>query len=402
VDKNLARVARNYITMSVIIRFGASFFFCTYVLFLLHHKMNFLQANLINGCFMVAVFLLEIPTGAIADTLGRKYSLVLSSVFGSISMIVYFLSSTFWGFVAAEFLAALGCALYSGAAVAWLKDSLEYYGSTDGNLDKKIMAKAKIYSTFVSMISAVLGAYLGKINLSLPWLCAACFMAISAFYVHFFFKEEYFLKEKITIRVAGQKIRNIAIDSVIYGIKNKSVFVMAIFGFALGLATQPLNMFWSPYFSPFLKDTSLLGWLWVIISLAIILGGYFSLWITKRLVNEKWELLVCWLVIMFGVFLSAILGSFGWIFFFFLIHEVGRAAWEPIQQSYLNKNIPSERRATVLSFDGMVGRLGAVLGLLISGWVAKEFSVPVSWLWSAAMLMIFVPLFFCLKSPKKK
>ncbi|PJA86752.1 MAG: MFS transporter, partial [Candidatus Moranbacteria bacterium CG_4_9_14_3_um_filter_42_9] len=73
----------------------------------------------------------------------------------------------------------------------------------------------------------------------------------------------------------------------------------------------------------------------------------------------------------------------------------------PIKQAYLNQRIPSEQRATILSFDSMMGRGGAVLGLLGSGYLAERSGIPLTWLVSGCILAVGVAVFYKLGNGEK-
>ena len=76
----------------------------TYVIFLLSKGLDLLQVNIVNMCFMLSIFFLEIPTGAFADHIGRRKSILLSNLLMVISLLVYYFSSSFIFFVLAEVL----------------------------------------------------------------------------------------------------------------------------------------------------------------------------------------------------------------------------------------------------------------------------------------------------------
>ena len=84
----------------------------------------------------------------------------------------------------------------------------------------------------------------------------------------------------------------------------------------------------------------------------------------------------------------------------FLAHELGRGFFAPLQQNYINNRLESETRATLLSLDSMFTKLGALLGLLISGLIADNFSIQAAWLFSGAFLAITV-IIFIIKTKKE-
>jgi len=118
---------------------------------------------------MFWVFVAEVPTGAVADYLGRKHSLFAGSILFGIGMIVYGITPSFVNFLLAEFILAIGCALISGADEALLYDSLKQEGQE--NLAKKIFGRAHTASLLGMMISAPIGGVIAaKWGLNFPTL----------------------------------------------------------------------------------------------------------------------------------------------------------------------------------------------------------------------------------------
>lgn len=109
------KTLRTFYMLRALASLGVSFAFSTYVLFLLDKGLDFFQVNVVNFVFMASIFLLKIPTGAFADSLGRKNSVVIGYAFLALSYLVYFMSGSFWMFVLAEILGAFGACFISGA-----------------------------------------------------------------------------------------------------------------------------------------------------------------------------------------------------------------------------------------------------------------------------------------------
>ena len=63
----------------------------------------------------------------------------------------------------------------------------------------------------------------------------------------------------------------------------------------------------------------------------------------------------------------------------------------PIRQAYLNGVIPSEQRATVLSFDNLLGSAGGVVAQPALGRIADFRGYPAAYMVSAAIQIISVP-----------
>jgi MFS family permease len=67
------------------------------------------------------------------------------------------------------------------------------------------------------------------------------------------------------------------------------------------------------------------------------------------------------------------------------------AAVTPVRQAYLNSLIPSDQRATVLSFDSMLASSGGVVVQPILGRAADAWSYPASYVLAAAIDALALP-----------
>lgn len=84
----------------------------------------------LNGWFMAWNFLLEVPTGTIADRFSRKTSIVLGLALGAVAMAIYVSAPRLEVFLLAEVVGAFAYTLLSGADEALIYDSLEADGRT--------------------------------------------------------------------------------------------------------------------------------------------------------------------------------------------------------------------------------------------------------------------------------
>ena len=75
------------------------------------------------------------------------------------------------------------------------------------------------------------------------------------------------------------------------------------------------------------------------------------------------------------------------------MHEVGRGMLKPTHKAYINSFVPKDKRATVLSFDSMLGKLGAAAGLVVMGLLAKRYSIEFTWIIAAVLLLALIPLY---------
>ncbi len=93
-----------------------------------HLKLS--QVMYLNSWFMFCSFLLEVPTGVVADFFGRKISLALGGAIACLGVLVYTSAPNIYSFAAGEFLLAIAFTLHSGADEALAFDSLKAAGQS--------------------------------------------------------------------------------------------------------------------------------------------------------------------------------------------------------------------------------------------------------------------------------
>jgi MFS family permease len=364
-----------------------SFFFATYVPFLVERGMNLLQINVINAFFMAFIIIAEMPTGSFADNFGRHRSVSAGCFLLGLSFLVYYSSESFPLFILAEIIGAIGQTFTSGAMEAWLVDSLKARG--ESHLKDSVFRQELVFKSIGTIIGCILGSIIGGINLSFPWLASASFMFICAL-VSFFIKENYQPEKRI--RSKNGLIKQMR-EAWIYGIKNKELLLIMVFGTTISFSVQAINMQWTLIFKEGYGFSSpQLGMLFVGISLSTAAGSRFSKKIT-RLFNEKSAIIIPQIITALAIILCSRASGFTVVISAFLIHEFGRGIFNPLKQSYVNNRLRSESRATLLSLESMFAKLGALGGLLVSGLVAEMMSIKSAWLFSGVFLLLGVWLF---------
>lgn len=389
------KIIKTYVRFSFLLSLSHAFFFATYQLFLASRGMNLLEINVINMFFMAGVFLLEVPTGAFADIFGRKKSVVAGCFLMSLSMLVYFFGNNFWIFVVAELIGSLGLAFLSGSLEAWVVDALAYHGY-DGELSH--VFRREVYATqFGIIFGSLMGGYLGEYDLSLPWLASAIATFLVGIFAIFVLQEQ--KVNQIKLEFSFAPFQKTIKDSINFGYQKKSVWFVVLFGMILAISVQAMNMQWPFVFkNSYRFSTANLGWLFASVSMITILGGQLSKFFADKIQHEKNAIVLSQIITVVGIIgASLMLGVIPTVSLF-MLHEMGRGMIGPLKQAYLNHRIPSEQRATILSFDSMIGKLGSFLGLLGSGYLAKYFGIPTTWFVSGAILALGVVIFFNLKN----
>jgi MFS family permease len=380
------RTIRLYLLLQLLFSGSSSFAGATYVMFLIQHGMDYLEVNLVNFVFMMTLFAMEAPTGAIADTWGRKASFVLACLIMGIGMYFYYVAETFIGFTLAETVAAIGLTCYSGAFHAWLIDTLHHHGVAV--VPSSVFVRAAQTRQLANISGAVAGAYCADKDLALPWLLGALAFFGTALFALVAMKEPYFVRS--TKSVGADIHESIALmkRSARFVSEHAGLKSLLLLGGIQCFCTQALNMQWQPLFAGHLTNNASLGWLKAGIVGSMLLGasvGSHYLRVARNCPLTALHLAQA--SIALAIICSARSQGVIAVVTWFMLHEVGRGAFDPIKEQYLQANIVSRERATLGSCEQMSRHLGSATGLLFSGFIAEVWSIQSAWLWSGIAML---------------
>jgi len=382
------RIITIYLVVSATAALLMALHAAVYVTFLMKSGLDLLQVSLVNLCYMLAVFLLEVPTGAVADLCGRKISFVFSGIVNGIGFFTYGLAKSFPGFILAEIIIALGSTLTSGALNAWLVDSLHFY-NWKGGLGQVFRFEGRIIN-LARLGGGIAGAYLGLGSLATPFLVAGIGYWFLALFSYVVMKEDYFQKRTKRIGL-WEDLKQIAQESIIYGLKDNFVFLIISVAVVLAFSLQSLNMFWQPKFSSFLPGRQYLGYVWAGIVVCSLIGNELvRFYISKNSIKKVYLCLGLLMGIM--IICAALIPYFVLSISFFMGHEVFRGFYQTYTTTVLQENIPNEKRATIDSFVSMARTGAAGLGLVAGGILAKTLDIGPTWLIAGLMIIVLIPL----------
>lgn len=379
-----------YLSLIATINFFHAFFYATYSVFLRSIGLDAFEMNMVNACFMLGIVLLELPTGIIADVLGRKFSYVCGCFFFALSTLIYYFAYGMTGAILAELIGAVAVTLESGAAEAWLVDSLKHHG-WKGQLEEVFSLEGKVIA-LSSVVGVVAGAYIGQVDLHLPWLIASLGTIMAGVFAFFTMEEKYFEKKpwpkgkfcrtlrKETLGIFSSGWQHIRADP--------KIMAVMVIGGVFSFAAAPINMYWPLLVHQHTQTVYSLGWTWGLISLAGLMGSHFvgKTAKTKAKVKHLFSLII--VVAGFGALSASLNTSLSWFLTWFFMHEVGRFAFGPMKKVYTQKRFKSRIRATLGSFDSLFGRFGSMIGLLVFGLLARSYSYELSWLISGVVFCL--------------
>src|SRR5947209_3797966 len=150
---------------------AASFIWGINTLFLLDAGLTNFEAFAANAFFTAGMVLFEIPTGVVADTVGRKASYLLGTVTLAVTTALYWLlwvwHAPFAAWAVVSVLLGLGFTFFSGAVDAWLVDALAATGY-DGSLEA-VFGRGLVVTGVATFVGSVAGGAIAQAtNLGVP------------------------------------------------------------------------------------------------------------------------------------------------------------------------------------------------------------------------------------------
>jgi MFS family permease len=233
---NAAGIRRRYYILNGSFTMAASLIWGVNTLFLLDAGLDMFEVFGVNAVFTLAMTLFEIPTGAVADSRGRRVSLIWSSIFLFIGTLGYLAAGTWGGgvpaFAAASMVLGLGFTFFSGAAEAWAVDELAAVG--DEESITSLFANAATAASVTMLGGTVLGGFLGSVDYRVPYLMRAALFLVMLGLSLFAMPEKGWRPDGETLS-AITRIRRTARDSMEFGFRSKALRQLMGVSFFLGV-----------------------------------------------------------------------------------------------------------------------------------------------------------------------
>jgi Major Facilitator Superfamily. len=374
---------------------ASSFIWGINTIFLLDAGLNNAEAFAANAFFTLGMVIFEVPTGVVADTRGRQFSYVLGTATLLLATLLYLamwqLHAPLWGWAIASILLGLGFTFFSGATEAWLVDALNATGFT-GHLEH-VFGRAQTVGGAAMLVGTVAGGVIAQAtNLGVPYLIRALMLGVTMVVALRYMRDIGFTPQRNLSPATA--IRNVVRGSIDGGFRNPPVrWLMLAAPFTAGAG---IYVFYAaqPYLLQLFGDKTayaVAGLAAAIVAGVQIVGGLIVPWV-RRIFRRRTDALIVGLVL--DVALLALLGLTG----SFVVALLLLAAWSlvfavvaPLRSAFVNGLIPSEQRATVLSFDSLMGSAGGVVAQPALGRVADVSGYATSYVVSAAIQALALP-----------
>jgi MFS family permease len=390
------RIIRTYYGIAATTTLAQALIWGVNTLFLLSVGFDIFEVMLINAAYTVAQVLFEVPTGVVADTVGRRVSYLLAVGTILVSTLLYvgfgLAGYGLWPFAAASAILGVGYTFYTGAVDAWMVDALHSVGY-EGKLEP-IFARYGITFGIFMLIGTTLGGLLGQVDLWIPYVARAVVL-VPAFLLGLLVMRDLGFKGRpLTLGNFGAETRKIATAGVTYGLRDRTVRFIMLASLVQGVFFMYGFYSWQKYFLDLLgRDLVwVTGVIAALVGVTQIVGNMAVGRVVTRWPDRGLILMVCAAVTTVAVIGAALIQNFWVAVPLYLVSTVAFGISLPVKQGWLNARIPSQQRATIISLDALFGDGGSTVGQVGLGWLSSAVSIPAAWLVGGAIQAISVPL----------
>lgn len=376
---------RNLILIYINSFLGGLVFYLPILAIYLEDKLySIFNVTIILSIRALAIVILEVPTGIISDTFGRKISLILSNVFGIIYIFLLIISSSMFEFSLAMIVGALAFTLSSGTDTAILFESVEKIEINKPKF-KTVTAIHNSLWPIGASISSIIGSFAATHSMTFPFymtMIATLLGLLVLMFIRDINEEDEEQESKLK-----QSIRLVSRNTQL-----KIIFGVGFVSYAIGEAVHSLK---PVYFEFKGIDLELFGMLFFFTFGFSFIGSFLSSPLSTRFGDKK--VLITFSFIPF-IFQILSLLTTGFLSGFLL--TIGSLSWGvrwPILSHLTNLEIKSRNRATVLSISKMVNYLGFVMVSPIFGYIADLYDISTLVLIDAIVSVFLAFIYFKLR-----
>ena len=375
------------------------------VLRLIGRGLNLTQVGFVFAVYGAVTALLELPTGGLADALGRKSVLLLATVFDASLAIGVLLGRTLWHFLIAAALGAIGRALLSGPLESWYVDTsravdpaivLRPALSAAGVVEALAFAGGAILSASLPLLATALDIDNKESLLSLPIIAAL--VAEAASFVALLILIVETRRWRYTKSTVLGNVRSLVAGGLRLAISNRDLRLIFSGTFAAVTAMVAVELLWQPRFAALLGSAAAAakvnGFFVAGLSLASAGGSWFANHLPGGL-GRHGGLAAAAAALGSAAALGwlAVSNVFAWAAIACLVLYATTAAVSVIRSELLHDRVSGDRRATMVSTLSMSQQGGNLFASLTLARLADVAGIPLAWSIGAGLFVIQATLF---------
>jgi MFS family permease len=349
------------------------------VVFYSSNGLSLKDLMVLQAIYSISIVALEIPSGYLADAIGRKITIILGCVLGMAGFVIYSFTSGFWPFMFAEITLGIGSSFISGADSAILYDSLIELKKADDYT--KHEGRITSVGNFSEAIAGIAGSFLASyLSIRAPYFFQTGIAAIGIPASLLLIEPA---KQGALIKYRFSDILRVVKYSLIeHKLLRRNIFFSSV----IGASTLTMAWFVQPYFQQIHIPLKWYGILWTSLNFTAAITAMIAYRFEQKL-GESRTMIFITLGVSLGYFAVGLFTALWALLFFYLFYFV-RGVATPVLKDYINRLTSSEVRATVLSVRSFIIRiLFAIIGPFL-GWYSGKFSLSAAFLFAGFTFLL--------------
>ena len=366
------------------------------------------EVGLFIGLYSLVVAVLELPSGALADALGRKRAYLLGGALNVVARLVFLFAFDLGAFLAYAVVSGAARALSSGALEAWFIDALQ---AEDPDVDlQPALATAGSYQLVGLALGTVTGGALPLLFAGLPSDGVITPLAMPLLFSVVVQLAVLVLTSLVVVessraatapasggRLIPTSLRPGAILALVRGalsmaVRSPTLRLLLVADAVVGATLAASENLWQPFFAALLPaaDAAGLAAGGGTLALGVILGGSFAVGIAgnalatraTRAAGRRYALVAAGFQLAQGAaFVGlALSGRFLLAAGLLWLTYLTRSGWSSPHATLYNREVSAERRSAMLSVQSLAGFGGGFIGSVALGALADTVSLSAAWL----------------------
>ena len=330
-----------------------------FVVYLLDRGFSYSVIGIALALFNIFMIILDVPTGAVADVVGRKLS-VMAGFFGY-AVILFIIPSVENPAILLGVFAlwALPTAFISGALPAWIVDNLEAENRTD--LIKEFYAKNTSIRSFGSIVAALLsGLIVQYIGMDALWYIYGSVVMASVFILAM--PKEHFEKKQVNIKKSFRETYHTIKEGAAFAARNKNILYIICAAFFIAIAGEFVMVCYKPFMEVMGVPREYFGYLSAVGGVFCVGMPFLAKYLAGAFTSEKYYLSIH--SVVFGLVLVSVLlvSTPVMASLVFVVVSLQQNASDPVLEPFFQKFLSTRLRATMNSFRHMVASVAYLAG----------------------------------------
>ncbi len=353
--------------------------------------LNPLQLVLVGTCLELTAFMMEIPTGVVADVYSRRLSVIVGIALLGLGFVVEGSFPVFESLLIAQIIMGLGYTFLSGAQSAWIVDEIGQARASGAFVRAAQVAQLTGFAAiFVSVAVA-------SFSLQLAIVAAGFIMLALALLLIMLMPEAGFQRQNAASRENWKTLFTTFRRGLRLVRRRQLLLLIMAATIIHGAFSEGFDRLWTAhllesYSLPALGQLDEIVWFGLISAVGMPLSLLAMEIIQRRVDMTSNRSLTITLALVYIAMIAAVLlftlgDSFALALFGLWIAGALRAVRNPLMETWINQHTDSDVRATVLSIQGQADAFGQIAGGPLVGALGYFASIRMAISISALMLV---------------